>query len=505
MNRLQRWDHWPPLPSPPRFTGVYVASQPGGIHLPTQRFRAIDLFSLGDDELTGHPNQLLYGSVLLKPSSLDAANPAVRSAASFAVDAIKKSRRTTISTSPTVTRALELPLYVTGDNGESEMVVLLEYSDLHRQNQQFKSHVTLGTNFYLTLDDTTFGLRHHVAVALDRDGRHSLFQHTFHAIESAPSSQSSCPAGTSDQQCASGAASPRIMSFNVWNTNPSADVYGYNRRWAQYSKRMDHLVSFVRDAQADVVGFQEVRYDSVLGEDGQHAQIEHLSQRLPEYQFVYQAAMSYINDRTPYERIEEGPAIFSKHPVVSTDYLLLSRDPNNPNDAHQRLCLHAVIDYPGWGLIDVYVTHLSLSEESREQTMLDIWHYMRAGKGVTQVLLGDLNAEPQSRGIQFLRGEADLAGESTDLRDAWLELHAEAPPRSTDDTDKATKFTFPSDNPSKRIDFVLFRGKGAVKSCDIVAQEPTEDTKSYPTDKGMLHPQSPIYASDHRAVIAEFV
>ncbi|GLE05808.1 hypothetical protein PINS_up014989 [Pythium insidiosum] len=176
LRRLQRWDHWPPLPNAPRFTGVYVASEPGGIHLKAQHFQPIDLFSLHDGAVKAHANELLYGSVVLKPSALEPTNRAVQSALEFAVDAIKRSRRTLISASPTVTRALELPLYVTGDNGESAMVVLLEYSNLQRQNEQFKSHVTLGTNFYLTLDDAHFGQRHHVVVALDRDGQHTLFQ-----------------------------------------------------------------------------------------------------------------------------------------------------------------------------------------------------------------------------------------------------------------------------------------------------------------------------------------
>ncbi|POM77624.1 Hypothetical protein PHPALM_4970 [Phytophthora palmivora] len=219
---------------------------------------------------------------------------------------------------------------------------------------------------------------------------------------------------------------------------------------------------------------------------------------------AYQAAMSYLNSRVPYERIEEGPAIFSKYPIVATDYLLLSRDPNDPNDSHQRLCLHAVIDYPQWGEIDVYVTHLSLSERSREQTKIEIWEYMRQGKGKTQVLLGDLNSEPQSLGIQFLSGKAQLLGQTTDMKDAWLEIHEEAEPRSTDLDDRQHKFTFPSDSPSKRIDFVLYRGEGQVKECEIIGQEPTEDTKNFPDDVGMLHSSSPIYASDHRGVVVEF-
>lgn len=119
---------------------------------------------------------------------------------------------------------------------------------------------------------------------------------------------------------------PRILSYNVWNTNPLTDVYDYKRRWQWYSKRMDHLVSFVNNARADIIGFQEVRYDGVFGDEGEHAQVQHLVTRLPKYEYVYQPAMNYLNANQIYERIEKAPAVFSKHPIVQTDYLLLSRD-----------------------------------------------------------------------------------------------------------------------------------------------------------------------------------
>ncbi|GAB9464760.1 Rxlr-like protein [Globisporangium polare] len=508
---LPRWDYWPALATGRAyFTGHYLASKPGGIHLAKQSFEAIDLFALDETSARSATHKLLYGSVLFDPifPMPLATDPGVQAAFESAVAAIKKSRPDVlISRDVALKRAAIFPLKVTGDNGESETVVLHEFRDLKGQDQRFKSHVTFGFNFLLTLEDKKFNLQHNVAIGLDREGVHNLFQHTFFPLDR------SVAAGTSSTCDSNGSCEPtggvevkfpRILSYNVWNTNPSADVYGYPRRWPQYKKRMDHLVGFVNDANADIIGFQEVRYDGVFGDEGEHAQVQHLAARLPGYQYVYQPAMSYLNANQIYERIEEGPAVFSKHPIVQSDYLLLSRDPNDPNDSHQRLCLHAVVDVPHWGLIDVYVTHLSLSERSREKTMVEIWKYMRSGKGRTQVLLGDLNAEPQSRGLQFLRGEEELLGEKADLKDAFLEVNFEAEPRSEDPEDRNERFTFPSDNPVKRIDFILFRGKGSVRECKTIGQAPTEDTKKFPQDVGMLDHTSPVYGSDHRGVVAEF-
>ncbi|GMF28144.1 unnamed protein product [Phytophthora lilii] len=506
-DELPRWDFWPPLVGGARFTGRYLTSEPGGIHLKRQSFEPVDPFELREDKPS--TNALLYGSVLLDPvfSSDITTDSALQAAFQAAVNAIKQHASVHVSPEIKLAQATVFPLKVTGDNGETEMTILQDNSGYNSQMYRFTSQVTFGFNFYLTLEDAKFNLRHRVVVALDREAEHNIFQHTFAPLDQSNDSEmdEAVECGLdSEDECLAPPAGPRILSYNVWNTNPSSDVYGAGRRWEQYAKRLDHLVKFVKESRAGIIGFQEVRYDGVFGELGNHAQVKHLADRLPGYQYVYQAAMSYLNSRVPYERIEEGPAIFSKYPIVSTDYLLLSRDPNDPNDSHQRLCLHAVIDYPQWGEIDVYVTHLSLSERSREQTKVEIWEYMRQGKGKTQVLLGDLNSEPQSLGIRFLSGEAELLGQTTDMKDAWLQVHEEAEPRSTDQEDRQHKFTFPSDSPSKRIDFVLYRGEGEVKECEIIGQDPTEDTQGFPDDVGMLHPSSPIYASDHRGVVVEF-
>jgi endonuclease/exonuclease/phosphatase family metal-dependent hydrolase len=44
--------------------------------------------------------------------------------------------------------------------------------------------------------------------------------------------------------------------------------------------------------------------------------------------------------------------------------------------------------------VDVYVTHLSLSPTARQASVEAILKFVGRGRGVAQVLLGDLNAEP---------------------------------------------------------------------------------------------------------------
>lgn len=337
-----------------------------------------------------------------------------------------------------------------------------------------------------------------------------------------------------------------IVCYNVWNSNPPHWLYPhYEQRLRRYKARMELLARYIREASPDIIGLQEVRYDSTLGFAEDHAQINELSSAFPEYQFVFQPASSYFSqDRLPH-RDEEGPAIMSRWPIVSSDHILLSRDISDSDDGHQRLCLHAVVAVPGGHLVDVYVTHLSLSERARNRTAVEIWDFIQATRhGDVQLFLGDLNAEPDTKAIQFFQGEATLHDGArerrTSMRDVWLELHEEPEPRSGNEEVRYNALTFPSDNPVKRIDLILAGtpttdeeayggGHGSVpdwlpraaeaacgdggatiqfprpRALDVhlIGQDASPETQHLVgVGDGMVAKDSPLFASDHRGVVA---
>lgn len=65
-----------------------------------------------------------------------------------------------------------------------------------------------------------------------------------------------------------------------------------------------------------------MRYDTTLHSYGKHAQIAHLASLLPEYQYVYQPGTVYFHADTYPSHDEEGCAVFSKYPIVHSDYLV---------------------------------------------------------------------------------------------------------------------------------------------------------------------------------------
>ena len=90
-----------------------------------------------------------------------------------------------------------------------------------------------------------------------------------------------------------------------------------------------HTYKFISSLDVDVLGLQEVRLEVPIAvHDAERprskrkrsalSQISQIASSLPEYHFVYQPAMLYTE-----EMVEEGLAIFSRYPILSSDYRLL--------------------------------------------------------------------------------------------------------------------------------------------------------------------------------------
>jgi endonuclease/exonuclease/phosphatase family metal-dependent hydrolase len=143
-----------------------------------------------------------------------------------------------------------------------------------------------------------------------------------------------------------------IATLNVWNVNSTANESG-SRRLKRLAKELKHL-------SLDIIGLQEVR-TAVINKNQTVSQITTLFQHLSDYQFVFQPAM--LINSWPQE--EEGVALLSRYPIIFTNTILLPWNQSDPSDFHQRVCLHCKISIPKHGTIDVFVTHLSLSEDSQ--------------------------------------------------------------------------------------------------------------------------------------------
>ena len=130
----------------------------------------------------------------------------------------------------------------------------------------------------------------------------------------------------------------RILTFNIWNVNV---VSGGE---AEYKKRIEHLASLCRKADADIIGLQEVRFqEGKCGKLGPN-QMKHLVDLLPEYQYVFHPAQ--VQKTGLPNLVMEGVAFMSRHPITAQHGLFLKQDFQDPADGHQRVLLHAEVQLP---------------------------------------------------------------------------------------------------------------------------------------------------------------
>ncbi|XP_022098228.1 uncharacterized protein LOC110983346 [Acanthaster planci] len=482
-----------------------------------------------------------YGGILKDFSpSLNINDSDVAKVIKFAVQHIEENYPAAVpkdpggkSTEPLVSDLKKLILQGTKDGKAQHYLVESTFVSVKKQQfQRRKAIYGLTYSFGLTWSNAASPLRHNMVVSLDRERNMFLFEHTF-STDSSPASESESdlsatstkelPTGSQSEclqdsdstaadqsQCRSGTqdlwSSKRrteaeeieditqssgqnlsIITQNIWNFN---GIYGSSisaDNVGAYTQRVTRLGRLVADTKADIIGFQEVRFEVNKGGRLGPCQVQQLAKHLPQYQFVYQPAINYVPNSL--DRSEEGLAIFSRYPILSHDYILLSRDMNDEEDQqHQRICLHAEIKTPSVGRVHIFVTHLSLSEAARERSVLEIWNHMNRFPGPA-VLIGDLNAHPRSRIIRFLQGEQEIGGVKTEgLQDAWLLKNKE--PRvgrgsyaKGEARDPGLTFSALNEHLSERIDYIFVRLPGDTKLADISLVDDG--------DRG------PVAASDH--------
>ncbi|GAB5363460.1 hypothetical protein AAMO2058_000884900 [Amorphochlora amoebiformis] len=247
------------------------------------------------------------------------------------------------------------------------------------------------------------------------------------------------------------------MSVNLWNFN----------HWAP---RIPLLQNVFIDTLPDIIGFQEIRSCPVCESDHNTHQIKDLSKLLPGFQFIHQPAMLFHQGDHLHH---EGLAIFSRFPILDTDYIKLSRDPSDGGDFHQRLCLRALISTP-LGKLNVFVTHLSLSKDARIRTMEEIGEYVTGFSGPS-ILMGDFNAEMQR--------EMPTWPSDWGLKDAWRVLNRDE-----------KGYTFSSWVGKSRIDYIYTKDVDLLQT-SIEGTEPIES--SLPPVGGIRDMKGVLYPSDH--------
>jgi endonuclease/exonuclease/phosphatase family metal-dependent hydrolase len=140
------------------------------------------------------------------------------------------------------------------------------------------------------------------------------------------------------------------------------------------------------------------------------------------------------------------------------------------------------------GTLPVLTTHLNwrfdhgVVRERQVMAVAELATSWRRDGDLAPILMGDLNAEPDSTEIRFLCGLASLDGRSVYFQDAWR-VAGEGAGLTWDNRNR---FTALQHEPSRRIDYVLVglpearSGQGVVEAARLAFTEPRGDV--FPSD-----------------------
>lgn len=269
----------------------------------------------------------------------------------------------------------------------------------------------------------------------------------------------------------------RVATLNIWNKSGP-----WAARTALIRSEMERL-------EADVIGLQEV-LELRRGELTMNQADELRGDMERAYAAAHDVATSWGKDN----QLHFGNAVLSRWPIVDEESFVL---PGADESDQRRSLLHVRIDAP-FGELDVFVTHLNWKLHEgwiRQQQVTYIADRIMERAPIDgrypPILMGDLNAEPQSDEIRFLGGYTTLGRERTiRFQDVWDYADSGTPSATFDGS--RNPFAALVHEPPRRIDYVFVRG-------------PDETGRGRPVDVRLCFddPSEGVHCSDHFGVMAD--
>jgi endonuclease/exonuclease/phosphatase family metal-dependent hydrolase len=236
----------------------------------------------------------------------------------------------------------------------------------------------------------------------------------------------------------------RTMKVMTLNLNFCESKHG---RWPI---RRELIAQAIRQHGPDIIAFQAVRKDPA--NEGGKDQAAQLADRLPEFKYaVFIAAAQHADGR------QDGSALLSRCPLEKVEHHVLSmgiEPPHEAEDPARRIILCARLTSPPIAIFNSHYSWVSTQAASNLQEALD---YMRQIGGAA-LLVGDLNTVPESDLMRRLAANG------------WTDVWAYLRPQDTG-------YTFESNVPDKRIDYVWARQEllSSLRAIDVVREQPNAD------------------------------
>ncbi len=239
------------------------------------------------------------------------------------------------------------------------------------------------------------------------------------------------------------------MTLNINYDKPSLN---------EWAARKTIIVDTINTEKPDIIALQAVCKDTSQKSTDQSIELA----KALDYPHVWYQPAVHKGKRT------EGSAILAKIQIDDKFYAPLSLIPGL-DDTNHRIVIHCSFKYHDRSF-HLFNAHFSWVEEQNKRNITETLHFLHTVEGPS-LLCGDLNAPGTTNWLKPLQDDGWI--------DIWLKLKNEE------------GFTFPSNNPSIRIDYVWANKKiqEGIRSIKVTANEPDNTGR---------------YASDHYGLLVAF-
>ena len=225
----------------------------------------------------------------------------------------------------------------------------------------------------------------------------------------------------------------RVMSFNIHHGADPAD-----------NLDLERIAGVIEESGAEIIGLQEVDNHWSSRSDFED-QAAWLADRLGMH-YAYAANLDRDPAAGQTERRQYGTAVLSEYPIISSENHLLTNIQYAQRPTEQRGLLETVINVQG-NHISFYNTHLDHQRSEQRQSQMKEILAITEQSGRPAVLVGDLNAVP---------GTPEMNTILSQFTDVFAAL-------GQDDD-----FTYPVENPNRRIDYILTRGSVEPLAAEVI-------------------------------------
>lgn len=284
---------------------------------------------------------------------------------------------------------------------------------------------------------------------------------------------------------------PSTLKLMTWNMayayGVGSDGVGYNRKSKDFIlKNLDEVVRIINEVNPDIVCLQEVDFEAKRS--GYVNQAEYLFKHLP---FSYMASsfswdinylpFPYYDLQNHFGQIKSGQVILSKYPIVKSKTHLLDTG-----------------EHPFWYKMFLYRRYLQLVEIKVDSEVIEIGNThleafeknlrMKQAKQVAQFatsekldfLCGDFNSVPS-----VALKKSGFYDEVDYFEDTSLESIASVDFNDVIDlptyqTGESAYFTFPSDKPDRKIDYIFYQKKWTPLKSSIIPFEGSLPSDHFP-------------------------